>query len=62
MTVILYSIPDDKIPEVTRFIAKAGGTKVTLKKLYVEEDRDDEVTHEHFFGENIKRLIKAFKK
>lgn len=33
------------------------------QKCYFDEvDEDDEVTHEQFFGENIKRLIKAFGK
>jgi hypothetical protein len=35
---------------------------VKSKKAAAEIDEDDEVTHEQYFGENIKRLIKAFSK
>ena len=35
--------------------------KVAIEKIPALEDEDNEVIHETFFGENFKRLIKAFK-
>ncbi len=56
MTVVAFKIPDSKLREVSKYVTKAGGKKVSLKQLEVE---DMEVTHEVFFGENIKRLFRA---
>lgn len=61
MTVIAYQIPDDKIQEVSRYIAKAGGEKIALENTDLDVE-EDEVTHEYYFGENIRRLINAFKR
>ena len=62
MTVIPYKIPEKKAKQVSIFMTRAGGATVNLNnENFEEEDKDDEVTHGQFFGENIKRLIKAFK-
>ena len=64
MTVVTFKIPDGKVREVSNYVAKAGGEKLMIKqqKDVGKEEDDDEVTHEVFFGENIKRLFKAFSK
>ncbi|MDB5288492.1 MAG: hypothetical protein JWR05_3441 [Mucilaginibacter sp.] len=51
--------PDDKARDVSIYVKKIGGEVITLKR---GKEDDDEVTHEVFFGENIKRVIKAFKR
>jgi hypothetical protein len=61
MKSIAYSIPDDRIHEVTKYIIELGGTVLSVESAELE-DEDDEVTHDLYFGENIKRLIRAFKK
>ena len=62
---ITIDIPKGKELEVSKYVEKIGGRVVTQKQLIESKeteaiDKDDEVTHEVFFGENIKRLIKAF--
>ena len=60
MTVVTFKIPDSKLSQVSKYVVKVGGKKISLKQLDVEEE-DIEVTHEVFFGENIKRLFRALK-
>lgn len=62
MTTLTVKIPEGKTNDVSTYIKKIGGEIVTPKKPNVEIDEDDEVTHGVYFGENIKRLIKAFSK
>jgi hypothetical protein len=62
MTTLTIKIPDGKTPDVSKYIQTIGGEVIKSKKTATEIDEDDEVTHEQFFGENIKRLIKAFSK
>lgn len=64
MTIITVKIPDGKATDLSEFIHNIGGEVVNNKRKIIqsEVDEDDEVTHEQFFGENIKRLIKAFGK
>lgn len=61
MAVITYRVPDKKTQQVAVFVNKAGGATLNVHNENNEEDKDDEVTHGQYFGENIKRLIKAFK-
>ena len=61
MTTLTVKIPDGKAADVSSFIKKIGGEVVVPKKSNSNQDDDDEVTHEVYFGENIRRLIKAFK-
>jgi hypothetical protein len=60
MTTLTIKVPDSKAKELSTYAQKIGGEVVTPKKEAIEVDEDDEVTHEQFFGENIKRFIKAF--
>ncbi len=65
MTILTIKIPDGKAPDVSKYIKNIGGEVVSDKqhtKIKPEEieDHDDEVTHEQYFGENIRRAIKAF--
>jgi len=59
MTIISYKIPGNKVREVSDYISKAGGRKISLEEATKQEDEDDLVTHEVYFGENINRFIKA---
>jgi hypothetical protein len=67
MTIITIKVPDGKAPDVSKYVKNIGGEVISNEpqaKSQVDEteDQDDEVTHESYFGENIKRVIKAFKK
>ncbi|HEY2580163.1 MAG TPA: hypothetical protein VGI43_00055 [Mucilaginibacter sp.] len=61
MTVITIKIPDGKAKDVSSFVKEMGGEVITNKKVDGNDD-DDVVTHGVFFGENIKRVLRAFKK
>lgn len=65
MTTQTVRIPESKKSDFNSFIKQIGGEIVTEKHTSKiagkESEEDDEVTHEVFFGENIKRLIKAFR-
>jgi len=60
MTIITIKIPDDKAPDVSMFVKNIGGEVILNNEQ--TDDENNEVTHESYFGENIKRVIKAFKK
>jgi hypothetical protein len=62
MTVISFKIPHNKLSKVSSYIRKAGGRILTDQSEVILEEQDNKVTHGVFFGENIKRLIKAFQK
>lgn len=63
METLTVKIPDGKSTDVSAYIKKIGGEVIVAnKKKQADIDEDDEVTHEQYFGENIKRLIKAFSK
>ena len=67
MTILTIKIPDGKAPDVSSYVKNIGGEIISNKhqtKTKIDEtvDKDDEVTHESYFGENIKRVMKAFKK
>jgi hypothetical protein len=64
MTTLTIKVPDGKAPDVSSYISKIGGEVLTTKKANNKSsnDEDDDITHEVFFGENIKRLLNAFKK
>ena len=69
MTTITIDIPDSKASALSAYAAKMGGRVVDKTKKIktslpqnAEQEDDDEVTHEHFFGENLRRVINAFKK
>ena len=63
MTTITVNVPKGKESEVSSYVKKIGGTVVTkTPEAEKEVSEDDEVTHGVFFGENIQRVIKAFKK
>jgi len=61
MTTITVTVPKGKESQVSSYVKKIGGTVIT-KNAETEVTEDDEVTHGVFFGENIQRVIKAFKK
>ena len=64
MTILTIKIPDGKAPDVSAFVKNAGGEVLSAQTKYkadTESDQDDDVTHETYFGENIRRVIKAFK-
>ncbi|MVN20359.1 hypothetical protein [Mucilaginibacter arboris] len=67
MTTLNIKIPENKVADVASYVQKIGGEvtqnethSVTAAAPKPEQD-EDEVTHESFFGENIKRAIRAFK-
>ncbi len=61
MTTLTAEIPDTKKKEVSLYIKKSGGKIIdTNDNRETDLDEDDEVTHGVFFGENIRRVIKAF--
>jgi hypothetical protein len=64
MDTLTIKIPEGKTPYVSKIIKEAGGEVVSKqeKNDIVVIDEDDEVTHGYFFGENINRVIKAFRK
>ena len=67
MTIITIEVPDAKAPDVSKYVKNMGSEVISNKqqtktKIDEPEDEDDEVTHESYFGENIKRVIKAFRK
>lgn len=61
MTTLTIKVPEGKAKDVSAYVKGIGGDVIKPKKD-TEIDEDDEVTHEVYFGENIKRLIKAFSK
>lgn len=67
MTTLKIKIPESKVGDVASYIQKIGGEVSQNESHYVTavppktEQNEDEVTHESFFGENIKRVIRAFK-
>jgi hypothetical protein len=56
----MIKIPEDKITEVSDYIKNIGGKIISGE--WKIEGCEDKVTHEAYFGENIKRAIKAFVK
>lgn len=64
MTILTIKIPEGKAPDVSKYVKNIGGEVISNKPQANAkiEDQDDEVTHESYFGENIKRVINAFKK
>lgn len=62
MTTLNIKIPESKKSDVSSYIKKIGGEVISEKtKKAVGIEAEAEVTHESFFGENIKRVIRAFK-
>lgn len=59
MTTLTIKVPDNKAKQLSSYAKEIGG-EVVIKKNQASEE--EEVTHGVFFGENIKRVIKAFKK
>jgi hypothetical protein len=64
MTILTIKVPEGKAPDVSKYVKNIGGEVISNKPQATTkvEDQEDEVTHESYFGENIKRVIKAFKK
>jgi hypothetical protein len=67
MTILTIKVPDGKAPDVSRYVKNIGGEVISNKQQIKAQSKesevqDDEVTHEAYFGENIKRVIKAFSK
>jgi hypothetical protein len=67
MTILTIKVPDGKTPDVSKYVKNIGGEVISNKKQIKAkaaetDDQEDEVTHEAYFGENIKRAIKAFSK
>jgi hypothetical protein len=60
MTLLTVQIPDDKTSHLASFLEEIGG-EIIPAGIEINPT-DDEVTHEVFFGENIKRAIKAFRR
>ncbi|MEX8547806.1 MAG: hypothetical protein V5804_09400 [Mucilaginibacter sp.] len=65
MTTLSIKIPEGKESDLSSYVKKIGGEVIADKKKLTKdieaEPSEDEVTHESFFGENIKRAIRAFK-
>lgn len=65
MTTLSIKIPEGKESDLSSYVRKIGGEVITDTKKLAQaveaEPEEDEVTHESFFGENIKRAIRAFK-
>lgn len=64
MTTLSIKIPENKAADVASYIQKIGGEVVKENRLVINStvhQEEDEVSHESFFGENIKRVINAFK-
>lgn len=64
MTNLNIKIPENKVADVTSYIQNIGGEVTKNPHLVIApkpEQDEDEVPHESFFGENIKRAIRAFK-
>lgn len=63
METLTIKIPNGKSPAVASYVKEIGGEVISKKnKSDNDIDEDNEVTHEVYFGENIRRLIKAFKR
>jgi hypothetical protein len=64
MDTLTIKIPEGKIPYVSKIVKEVGGEVVSKQEKSKEAtiDEDDEVSHGVFFGENIKRVINAFRK
>ncbi|WPU96300.1 hypothetical protein SNE25_12305 [Mucilaginibacter sabulilitoris] len=65
MTTITIDIPDNKAKDLSAYATKIGGRvvdKKSAKTARPANTEEDEVTHESYFGENLKRVINAFKK
>jgi len=65
MTTLNIKIPEGKESDLSSYVKKLGGEVIsdTNKKVATTEAEPEEaeVTHEAFFGENIRRVIRAFK-
>lgn len=64
MKTLSIKIPENKEADVVSYIQKIGGEVVKFNSAIAApqpETEEDEVTHESFFGENIKRVIRVFK-
>ncbi len=65
MTTIVLEVPDNKKKAISTLVKKEGAKVVSSTDVKTDknsDDEDDEVTHGEYFFENIKRVIKAFKK
>ena len=60
MTTLKIQIPEDKLSEVLSYVEKIGGEVIAIEITELETEKD-EILHNSFFGENIKRVIRAFK-
>ncbi len=65
MTTLSIKVPEGKESDLSSYVRKIGGEVIKDAKKITQateiEPAEDEVTHESFFGENIKRVIRAFK-
>ena len=64
MTILNIKIPENKVADVTAYIQKLGGEVSKNPQSIASpkpEHNEDEISHESFFGENIKRVIRALK-
>ncbi|MDB5140487.1 MAG: hypothetical protein JWR12_2403 [Mucilaginibacter sp.] len=61
MTTITIEVPENKKKRISNLIKSEGIHVVNTEVSKESEEDDDEVTHTVFFGENIKRVLKAFK-
>lgn len=63
MAIVKIEVPDDRAQELLSYVGKIGGRVIGSPDGTVSgSDDDKEVTHEKFFGENIQRVIDAFRK
>lgn len=60
MITLKIKTPEDKESDVLTYIEKNCGEVISIDTTEAETG-EDEVTHESFFGENIQRVIRAFK-
>ena len=62
MATLTIDIPDSKATDLSKYAKKIGGKVKEQNVTENKSEEKDEVTHEVFFGENIRRVINAFKK
>jgi hypothetical protein len=66
MCMMTIEVPENKAIEISYLVEKNGGKIITRSSAknnkHSEKEEELEVTHEKFFGENIRRALKALKK
>lgn len=66
-TILTIKIPEGKAPDISKYVKNMGGEVISnrqMDKAILPEikDQSDEVRHEAYFGENIKKVLSALSK